>query len=253
MPRFSRSYSPAIRDRARSFRQQGLTHAEIRQKIGAVPQATLSYWFKDIELNGKQQARIQAKIIASAAEGRPLAREAWARKIQHWREQIEARALPIAEGLSNNHSVGKLICGIMYVCEGAKYPTSQQVMFGNTDPVMIGAFLTLLRTYYPIDERKLRVRVMRRWDQDKKELERYWSTITRIPLDQFYLASADKRTRGIPTRKVGYRGVCCVQYPDVSVQYELQAIGETVLKRIVVEQRGIEPRASTMPLSRSPN
>jgi len=25
------------------------------------------------------------------------------------------------------------------------------------------------------------------------------------------------------------------------------------LKRILVEQRGIEPRASTMPLSRSPN
>ena len=253
MPRRLRSYPSSIRTLAKSLRQQGLTHTEICQRIGAVPQATLSYWLRGIQLNGQHKARIDAKILASAAAGRPLARLAWARKVQRWREQIDARVLPVAEALSDHPGMRKLICGIMYLCEGAKYPTSQQVMFGNTDPAMIGAFLTLLRTCYLIDERKLRVRVMRRWDQDGEELKRYWSTLTQVPLDQFYPAYADKRTRGIATRKTGYRGVCCIQYPDVSLQYELQAIGAAVVKRILVEQRGIEPRASTMPLSRSPN
>jgi hypothetical protein len=60
MSRSIRSYPPEIRGRARILRTQGLTHGEIRQRIGVVPQATLSHWLKDIPLDDKQQARIRA-------------------------------------------------------------------------------------------------------------------------------------------------------------------------------------------------
>src|SRR3989338_8967098 len=254
MPRRLRSYPPSIRTLARSLRQQGLTHTEICQQIGAVPQATLSYWLRGIQLNGQHKARIDAKILASGAAGRPLAREAWERKLHRWRTVIEARVTPLGVLPYQDPSIGKLVLGIMYLCEGAKYPSSRNMMFGNTDPAMVKTFLTLLRQYYPIEEHRLRARVMHRWDQDGAALTRYWSRATRIPHRQFYRSYADARTKSSPTRKHDYKGVCCVQYGSTEIQYELQATGEAVLRvEKMVEQRGIEPRASTLPASRSPN
>ena len=105
--------------------------------------------------------------------------------------------------------------------------------------------LNMLRRHYDIDERKWRVRVTHRWDQDGEALNRYWSEITRIPLKQFYSSYADKRTKGTPTGRSHYKGVCCVQYGDTTLQYELQAIGEAILRDArreeMVEQEGIEP------------
>ena len=230
MSRHVREYPSITRTHARSLRQQGYTYTEICSQLGLIPQGTLAGWFKDIQLDSQQQRRIHDKIIASAARGRPLARAAWAKKMQAWREMIEARAKPFGL-LPYSHPIfGKLVCGVMYLCEGGKYPTSNHLIFGNTDPGMVKTFLTLLRQHYPIDERKLRARVMHRWDQDGTALIRHWSRVTQIPLSQFYRSYADARTKGTPTHKNNYRGVCCIQYGSTEIQYELQAIGEAIMR-----------------------
>lgn len=218
------------RARAQYLRRQGYTYTEICDRLGRIPQGTLSYWLKDIHLNRTQRARIQAKIIASAARGRPLARKAWIKKMAKWRQHIEARAKPLELLPYENSAIGKIVCGIMYLCEGGKYPASQHVTFGNTDQTTIRGFLVLLRRYYPIDERRLRVRVTHRWDQDGMALKRYWARVTKIPVRQFYPSYADKRTKGIATQKHNYRGVCCIHYGSTDIQYELQATGEAIMK-----------------------
>ncbi len=257
MTRSARPQRPMLRVRARTLRQRGYTYTEICSRLGTIPQGTLAYWFKDVHLNEAQQARIHAKIAASAAKARPFARMAWAKKMQRWRTGIEQRAKPFGFLPYTDPMIGKLVCGIMYICEGGKYPVNQTVYFGNTDPLMIKTFLKLLRRYYHIDEQRLRGRVMHRWDQNGQSLQRYWSRVTKIPLRQFYQSYADKRTRGKPTQKRGYKGVCSIQYGDTNIQYELQSIGNAVLQAKEngkkMEQTGIEPVASTMPLSRSPS
>ena len=230
MRRHIRSYPDRFRARARALRQQGYTYTEIHTRLGKIPQGTLSGWLKDIQLSHEQIQRIHAKIVVSAARGRPLALAAWTRKMQAWRQRIETRAQPFGALPHTVPTIGKLVCGVMYLCEGARYPTSQQLIFGNTDPRIIRTFLTLLRRNHQVDERKFRVRVTHRWDQDGEALKRYWSSVTRIPLGQFYPTYADRRTRGKPTTKLDYRGVCCLHYGDTSLQYELQAIGEAILK-----------------------
>lgn len=157
---------------------------------------------------------------------------------------------------------------------------------------MIQLFLMLLRRYFSVEENRFRVRVLHRWDQDEKALQRFWSQVTGIPLTQFYPAQPDRRTRGHPTRRAEYRGVCNVSYCSATLQYTLQAIGESVLNlaaekgRVVsddavpdrvsepeapcyrtvyvspfpereeiklVEQTGVEPVASCVPRRRSSN
>jgi abortive infection bacteriophage resistance protein len=70
---------------------------------------------------------------------------------------------------------------------------------------------------------------MHRWDQDGRKLNKYWSKQTGISLKQFYKSYKDKRTKDQPTKNKEYKGICSIQYFDTNIQFELQAIGESLL------------------------
>ena len=224
-----RPYAKSIKQAARDLRSQGWSIGEIRLKMG-IPKNTLSGWLKDIRLTTKQEARIKEKIISSGAIGRPLAMKANREKIERWKESIKQKVEPFSRIASENPQIGKLICGILYLCEGSKYPSSQAMTFGNSEPEIIKMFLGLLRKYFNIREEKLHCRVMPRWDQNIDELQCFWSKITGIPVPRFYKTKPDERSKGKKTLKANYKGICAVQYCSTSLQFELQAIGEAVIK-----------------------
>lgn len=224
-----RIYSKDIKQRARRLRSKGWSFGEISQKM-KIPKNTISGWLKDILLTEKQKERIRQKIIDSGVIGRPLAIEANRKKVEKWKREVRQRVKHYGQLAHKNPEIEKLICGILYLCEGAKYPSTRCLIFGNTDPIMIRYFLNLLRKSFSINTERLRCRVMYRWDQDIDELNKYWSGITGIPLHHFFKTSPDKRTKGKPTLKNNYKGVCSIQYPNTSLQFELQSIGEAIIK-----------------------
>ena len=256
-----------------------------------MPKNTLSGWVRHVSLSDAQRARLAQKWLDSAARGRPLAVEAYRRKIAAWKASIEQDVEHFGALPFTDPTIGKLACGLLYICEGGRYPNSRQLQFANSDPRMIALFLRLLRSYFGVHEYKFRVRVTHRWDQDGDVLKQFWSNVTGIPITQFFRTYADARTKGHATQRPHYRGVCVIQYGSTTLQYTLQAIGESVMnlaasqesqtrnsndgsgmlgepeppcyrtvygpvfperKEIkLVEQEGIEPSASSMPLRRS--
>lgn len=243
-----RSYPSTLQANAIALRGQGLSLLEVSQQL-RVPKNTVQGWVHHVRLTKAQLRRLEDKAIESAARGRPLAKVAWQEKIERWKSRVQRQFEHLGPLPFTELAVAQLVCGILYICEGAKYPTTRGLAFSNTDPRMIKLFLLLVRRHFRIEERKFRIRIMHRWDQDGLVLQRFWSQETGIPLEQFYATYADKRTKHQPTQRVDYHGVCCVHYPSTTLQYQLQAIGESVLK--MVEQEGLEPSASTMPSSRS--
>jgi hypothetical protein len=93
---------------------------------------------------------------------------------------------------------------------------------------------------------------MHRCDQDSEPLKLFWSNVTRVPLRQFYPAYADQRTKGKPTRQADYRGVCCIHYASTTLQYTLQAIGESVLDLAGAEAVNGQPIVEEGMLGESP-
>lgn len=217
-----------IRSKAVRLRREGFSLSEIANLLHR-PKNTVQGWVKDIQLTETQQKKIKEKIVKGGLKGRKKARQVNKNKIDAWKNAIQVKARNYTEIASKNSNIGKLICGVLYLCEGAKYPATRHLVFANSDPRMIRLFLTLLRQNFKLDRKKFRCRIMHRWDQDGDKLKRYWLRITGIPSRQFYRNYIDKRSKGVPTKKENYKGICAIQYFDTNIQFELQSIGEALL------------------------
>ena len=135
-----------------------------------------------------------------------------------------------------NLTVGKIILAVLYWCEGNKYPGSRGLRFGNSDPKMIKLFLALLRGCYPINDAKFRLTIQCRSDQNLTALTNFWEGITQIPIKNHYQPRIDKRSTGKITQKMGYKGVCVIDYFDTNLQCELQFFAEQLGSDQYIEQ-----------------
>ena len=243
-------YPTHIRSEARELRHLGLSLGEISCKM-ALPKNTISGWVQDAELSQEQKLRLKTKEIISIYKARKLATKACKKKASDKRSKILTESTKYSKLPYHDENIGRIVCAILYLCEGSKHPATDFVSFGNSDPGLIKLFLRLLRNNFDIDESKFRCRVMHRADQNPYELMAFWSEATNIPLTKFYRSYFDKRTKNKPTQKLGYKGVCAVYYLNSLLQYRLQSIGEEIIK--MVELRGIEPLTYTMPLCRASN
>lgn len=242
----SKIYTTNTKSQALLLRNKGLSLKEISLKL-KIPKNTIQGWVRHINLSEEQKRRLKDKERMGGCIGRPRAIEVLKRKIEIWKAGIRERVSYLKKLPYNNENIGKIACGLIYLCEGGKYPSTRQLTFGNSDPEMIRFFLGLLRKWFSVDESKLRCRVMHRCDQNGESLNKFWSDLTKIPIKQFYKSYADKRTINKPTKKQGYKGVCAVMYFDTELQFELQAIGEVVSKYGGAD--GNRTRNTTMPLS----
>jgi len=202
---------------------------EISLKIG-VPKNTVSGWVRDIKLTKTKIKRIREKELSSMAIGRLIAAKLLREKMEKWKQGIREKVKYFEQFPYRDPEIGKLICGILYLCEGAKYPASRYLHFGNSDHKLIYFFINLLRKTYRLDENKLRFSIGYRFDQDYEELKGYWSNLTGIPRAKCLNGKPDKRTKGKPTLRKDYKGVCRIIYYDTSLQFELQSIGEAIIK-----------------------
>lgn len=221
-------YTEAIKQKARVLRKRGWSLGEINQKMG-IPKNTISGWVKDVRLNKQQKERIKQKIIDPAAKGRPLAAKLMRDKIEKWKENIREKVKHFEKLPFQSPKTEKIICGLLYICEGAKYPSTRYLIFSNSDPIMIRCFLNLLKHTFSIDENKLRFSISYRYDQNFEELKDYWSNLTDIPKSKCLNTKPDLRTKSKPTLKKDYKGICRLIYYDTSLQFTLQCIGETII------------------------
>jgi len=124
-----KAYSNKIKQKVRSLRNQGWSLGEISLKI-KIPKNTLSGWVRDIQLTERQKDRLKQKIIASGVIGRTLAVKVNREKKEKWKERIRSKVKYFEKLPFKNIEIRKLVCGILYLCEGAKYPASRFLYFG---------------------------------------------------------------------------------------------------------------------------
>ncbi|MCA1824215.1 MAG: helix-turn-helix domain-containing protein [Mycobacteriales bacterium] len=168
---------------ARELRLGGLTVPVIAERLGVsrssawhwtrdLPKPPRSSWKPRVDKGPNKLARARLAQIAECDE--------WARTR--------------LEGLDQTTL---LVAGVaLYAGEGAKADGS--VIFANTNPDIMRYFCSWLRTFFEVDESRLRGRVYLHEGLDLDAATAFWSEVTGIPRAQFrapYRAVAD------PTRR----------------------------------------------------
>lgn len=227
-------YTPEIVSSALSLRKQGFSFREIREKLAEhhIPRNTLSGWIAKagIVLTDEQQSSLRKRVL-------PLLQKAqknggkWQkemRKIRKENAQVDA-SLFLKENVRTRKTDMFFLSGL-HLGEGAK--DDWRVLFANANVKVIQAYLCLFRSLFPIDEKRLHIHLFVRYDQDKNELETYWSNMTGIPRSQFNKTHKDVRTKHQKTFD-GYKGVCAICYSDAKIQRFLLELQRQYVEKIL--------------------
>lgn len=162
---------------ARRLRAEGKTLQQIATELH-VSKSSVSLWFRDVPFTPSKR-RYGPRVRPHPAHERKLA------------EIEECNQLGVAR-LGRLSDDAFFAAGIaLDAGEGAKAEGS--VRFANSDASMMRMFCEWLRTYFRVDEQRLRMHVYLHQGLDLDAAEAHWSAVTRVPREQF-----NKPYRAVP-------------------------------------------------------
>ncbi|MFH1473165.1 MAG: hypothetical protein ABIF06_02015 [bacterium] len=210
-------------NKAKELRQKGYSLKEISESL-SVSKSSASIWVKDVQLSPTAKQVLLAKYTA----GQLASQET--KRLQTSEKENKAlnSAKEILRKYKGNPSTTKIICALIYYCEGGKR-IQDGIQFINSDPALVATFMNLFRSSFDINEQKFRVCVHLHDYHDKDQQLKFWSKVARIPLGQFikpYL----KKNSGL-YKKEGYQGCASIRYADVSVAREMVAVATEFMKK----------------------
>ena len=182
------------------LRKLGKSYGEILKKV-KVSKSTLSLWLRDIELTSEQKAELR---------GRQKSRYEGAKANQ--RKRIERTKKIIGESKKEAKLFLKnplFLMGLMlYWAEGSK--RGEQINFSNSDPRMIKFMMSWFRKICEVPEEKFRIKLYIHSLHCRKDIEKYWSELTNVPLSQFhktFIKPTSLKHRKYPL----YNGTCAIR------------------------------------------
>ena len=202
-------------NRGISLRRQGYSFAEISEQLG-ISKSTASLWLRNVSIDNAGIKR----LIARGDNGRAKGIASNQRRIQTAWQKMADNSVLIDNNLEQR-SVDecKLLLAMLYWGEGAK--RSRSLIFMNSEPEMIKAFIFLMRKSFSIDESKFRVVIHLHDYHDKEEMVDYWSRVTDINKKQIRVYN--KKNTGI-RKKTGYKGCVSLRYYNSLVVDEVLLI-----------------------------
>jgi len=169
------------KDRAIFLRGQGLSYNEILKKL-LVSKGSLSYWLRDIELEPIHLKQIKDKIQGNKDRFLEynICRSNRIRKEKELLYNSSSEEIAI-----RNERELKLIGIALYWAEGYKANSWRTASFVNSDPRMIALMMRWFRDICRVNEEKFRLKLQIHDKKNIKKLQKFWSSVTEIPLSQF--------------------------------------------------------------------
>ena len=176
-------YSSEIKDQVRKIRKLGLSLNEIQSKF-KVPRTTIRGWIKDISLSEEQKEKFRTRTIEKLQQGRIKTQ-----KLQK-EKRINNEKSNFQKGVNDIDMLTKrerfLVGVALYWAEGFKNRHEHRLGFCNSDPLMILFYIKWLNSLgIKNEDITLCLALNISYKNQVKEVEKYWSELLEIPLDQF--------------------------------------------------------------------
>ena len=212
------AYPLLIREKALKLRRSGHSFSEISRQLH-VSKSSISMWVGTVVLSPSASERLFKKV--------KFGQIMFANKIRRKTILREASYLQEARiALVNNPDYRKIMCAMLYWCEGNKSPKS--VIFTNSDPMLVKTFLKLLRESFVLNEKRFHPCVhIHEYHSASRQLD-FWSKITNISKRQF-IKPYRKPNTGKRIRE-GYQGCLSLRYHDSDLARRLLATAKAFLE-----------------------
>lgn len=205
------------------LRKRGYSLKEISKRLN-ISQSTASIWLRDLKLPLSALKKLSKKTV----NGRKLASAARRNETQTALTNAANLAQITKRQAKYDIADLKIMCAMIYWCEGSKTINDSALVFTNSDPDLMAFFLMILRKTFEIDEDKFRVLVHLHHYHDQDKQLRFWSKVTNIQRSQF-LKPYKKGSTG-KYKKMNYEGCVSLRYHDVKIAREIQALARIVMK-----------------------
>lgn len=220
------------KEQAMALRRKGKTYTEIRNRLGvSIPKSTLSLWCCGVTMPGWYQEKVDKLNRENLSKALTIAHASNELKREKQVTELRACNKETMTNITFNKDVYRALLAILYLGEGAKR-SSCGLMLGSTDPNIIKMYIAMLGICYDISIKELKCRISHRADQNLQALQEYWSTLTGIPMKNFYKSIPDPRTIGKPTERPDYKGVCVIYAGRVATRLELMMLSGLILKSV---------------------
>ena len=172
-----------LNDKARMLRRKGKSFREVARELN-IAVSTAHLWAKNVELSLKQKESLKQKSLIALQISRKKAQRLKKNKYTKEVERnLEIGIKMVGEKMSKREYL--LIGASLYWAEGFK--RDNRLGFANSDPTMIKLILFWLTEILNIDRDDIRlsVGININFKDNVEEIEKYWSDITGISLNQF--------------------------------------------------------------------
>jgi hypothetical protein len=217
------SHSLILKQKAKKLRKKGYSFHEISIKIN-IPKATVYSWVNLVDLSDSAKKRLVELKLSGAQKGAKKSKY----RMLKMKKEMDQKSQFDLENIHFSQQLLKVLCSFLYWGEGNK--SGSYVAFINSDPEMIRVFMILLRQSFELDEAKFRVLVHIHEYHHEKNILKFWSEVTSIPLSQFTKSYLKSNTK--IRRRPGYMGSARIRYYDVKIVRELQALYNAVALKI---------------------
>ncbi len=211
------------KEEAIRLRESGFSLSEISESLN-VAKSSVSLWVRNVPLSENAQLRIQEKRTLSRQKSAQTNIALTDLKM----DQAHEYAKTVLAGVELNPDNARLLCSLLYWCEGVKIRRTNTFGFTNSDPNLMREFMKLFREGFDIDEKKLRPALHLHEYHDAEAQLQFWSNTTNIPLSQCHRPYIKPHT-GKRIRE-GYQGCVTVRYFDVELARRLEAIAIVFLQ-----------------------
>lgn len=185
------SIDPALKRKAIELRLAGKSYTQIIKRLNLKSKGTLSAWFRELELPEKSKKLLRNNMTRATERGLLEFNRKRSRLIQE--ENKVAYEIGLRKiGKLNNREI-LLLGAALYWGEGTKYERkngSIALVFTNSDSEMIWIFMRFLRQILNVPEERIRagIHMYSRVETDVQQARRYWSDVTKLPVDRFYIS-----------------------------------------------------------------
>jgi hypothetical protein len=221
------------RARARELRAQAWTLREIADELG-VARSSVSVWVRDVAFDPDRR-RSRATGRRPRGPDHPLRQ----RKLA----QLERLAEEGRERIGTLTDRDLLLAGLgLYAGDGGK--GDKEVHFANSNPDLVRLFCRWLRTFFAVDESRLRVSLYLHQGLDLEAATTRWSEVTAVPVGQFRQAYRPVAREGVRHTKHA-SGCAHVTYGCSQTQRRILALMQALLDaEMVAPGAGLEPATS---------